>query len=108
MVEDDFVIAMDITDMLQEAGAVVLGPVGRVAEAIELLETLDRYPDLAVLDLDLHGARSYSIADALDGRGVRVLFTTGYGSEAIAPQYRHHARIEKPVNQSDLLAALIG
>ena len=59
MVEDDFLIAMEVADILRGAGAVIVGPAGYVAEAIELLAGLEGQPDIAVLDLDLHGSRSY-------------------------------------------------
>ena len=106
VVEDDYMIAMDMAEMLQSAGATVIGPVGDIAQAAALLDRSAPAPDLAILDLDLLGSPSYPIADLLVARGVPFVFTTGYSAEAIALPYRSHARLEKPVGERALLAAL--
>jgi hypothetical protein len=40
--------------------------------------------------MDLHGQKSYVIADALAKRHVRFVLTTGYGAEALDFDYRHY------------------
>ena len=53
IVEDEFVVAMDLTLMLQAAGYSVLGPVGSVEQALELLRHWR--PDAALLGVVLRG-----------------------------------------------------
>ena len=51
VVEDEYLIAMQVKRWLQVAGCEVLGPVPSVDQALDLIETC--CPDAAVLDVDL-------------------------------------------------------
>ena len=104
VVEDDYLIAVDTVDLLRSAGATVLGPAVDVQQALALLDR--ETPDLAVLDLDLHGQPSYPVADLLVARGVPFVFTTGFSAEIIPAGYLRHLRLQKPVAERALLAAL--
>ena len=106
IVEDEFLIATDLADMLEEAGAIVLGPVGWVGDAETLLAAADSLPDVVLLDLSLHGSPSYPLADMLVARAIPFIFTTGFDGAAIDAAYRHYPRLEKPVSKPALLAAL--
>ena len=106
IVEDDYIIALDLADMLVEAGAVVMGPVGHMSGAETLLKSKSLLPDVVLLDLSLHGAPSYPLADILIDREIPFFFTTGFDGEAIDAAYRHYPRLEKPVTKPALLAAL--
>lgn len=105
LIEDDFMIGDALAELLQAEGAEVVGPIGVAAEAIALLR-VDRRFDGAVLDVDLHGERSYRVADALEALRIPFLFTTGYDEQAVDAAYRGHPRQEKPINGRLLLAAL--
>ena len=106
VVEDDYLVALVVSDILEEAGAEVIGPVGRVEEALALIAGNDIAIDGAVLDVNLHGATSYPIADALAARNVRFVFASGYGAGGIDAAYATYPWCQKPFNQSALLAAL--
>jgi DNA-binding response OmpR family regulator len=108
VVEDDYLIGADMADMLETAGAVVIGPIGRVEDALALLAEPGNRLDCAILDLDLHGSPSYPIVDALLADHVPVLFATGFSVNAIADPYRGLQRLEKPVDQHALLTAVAG
>ena len=106
VVEDDFLIGDALTDVLESQGAVVIGPIGWTMEALAVVrEGAPRF-DIAVLDVDLHGERSYPIADVLLSRGIPFVFTTGYNADAVDPAYRAHARYEKPLSGTALVAGL--
>jgi CheY-like chemotaxis protein len=106
VVEDDFLVAQSLCAMLEEAGARVLGPIGWADEALAFVEREAGALDAAVLDVDLHGERSYAIADALTRQDVRFVFATGYGAEALDPAYQGYPRCEKPFEPTVLLNAL--
>lgn len=104
VVEDEVAIAMLIEDMLLDLGAEVLGPVGRLAQAIESART--ETLDLAILDVNVAGESIYPVADALAGRGIPFLFSTGYGAGGIDPPWRDRPVLQKPFSQADLERAL--
>lgn len=107
VVEDDYLIAQVLTELLADAGAEVLGPIGRLEEAVAFVENTTETLDAAVLDINLHGSKSYPVADALISRAVRFVFTTGYGTDIIDSRYIRYPRCEKPFNESAVIAALI-
>ena len=106
VVEDEFMLAELVSELLQEAGATVLGPVGWVDEALDLVERHGAAIDGAVLDINLHGSTSYPIADALLARGVRLVFTTGYDADAMGDAYQGCPRCQKPLDPDTLLTTL--
>jgi CheY-like chemotaxis protein len=105
VVEDELLIALDIGACLDALGFDVVGPVGRVAEAIAIVnrESLDA----AILDVKLRDEeQSYPIADRLLARAVPVIFCTAYDEEGIDPPYAGCPALRKPFSQADLGAAL--
>jgi hypothetical protein len=89
--------------MLEDAGAVIVGPIGQIDDALSLIQRDGAVFDSVVLDINLHGRASYPIADALIERGVRFMFTTGYDASAINEAYRGYPRCGKPFQEQTLL-----
>jgi CheY-like chemotaxis protein len=106
VIEDDYLVAQILTALLEDAGAVVLGPIGWRDEALSFIERDSSTFDSALLDINLHGQTSYPIADALTALGIRFAFTTGYDMSAIDEAYRDYPRCAKPFQEDKLLAAL--
>jgi CheY-like chemotaxis protein len=107
IVEDEYLIALDLAVALEEHGASVLGPVGSVADALALIASEDTL-DAAVLDINLGRERVWPIADELRQRGVPFIFATGYDAWIIPEPYRDVARCEKPVDTRVLARLLNG
>lgn len=107
VVEDDYLLAAVLSDMLESIGAKVVRSVGWLEEALAFVSDNSGDFDLVTLDIDLHGAKSYPIADKLAEIGRKFLFVTGHSAAAIAPAYRAHPRCEKPCNTKKLKAALL-
>jgi len=84
--EDEFLLALEIEELVRGAGCRVVGPAAGVAE---LLALLDRTPcDLALLDVHLrHGEAVYAVADRLRALGIPFVFMTAYGEDGIDPRY---------------------
>lgn len=78
IVEDEFLIAMTAREMVEEFGAIVIGPATAVPDALELANK--EKIDVALLDLNLHGHSSAVVADALDARHIPIVFATGYAN----------------------------
>ena len=105
VLEDELLIAMFLDDLLADAGFAVLGPAATVAEALHLLAGPPS-PDIALLDFHVAGETSLPVADTLAGRGVPMVFLTGYGREALPTRYRDRPVLTKPYEGRELLAAV--
>jgi len=111
VVEDEYLLAEDLAETLAGLGVCVLGPVGALDEALELLDTLlttDGGLDGAVLDVNLRGQMVFPLADALAARRVPYVFATGYGPEVLPERYRSAPLLQKPIQPRLLLSLLIG
>jgi CheY-like chemotaxis protein len=105
VVEDNLVAALAIEQALQDLGAACVGPAPSVDQALRLAqENLDG----ALLDLDLRGELSFAVAEALEARGVPVVFTTGYDQDAMFPaRFAAHPRLRKPYSEQELQQAAV-
>jgi CheY-like chemotaxis protein len=106
VVEDDYMIAVELVRALEELGVQVVGPAGSVEQALALLGQEEDRLDGAVLDINLHGERVYPVADALAARGLPYIFATGYDATAIPEPYSQVPRCEKPVDKAQLARLL--
>ena len=104
VVEDEYLVAILIEEILQSAGCVVMGPVPRLPEALDAVDHEDY--DVAVLDVNLAGERINPVADALSERNVPFLFVTGYGANALPSEYAERPHLCKPFRMGDLLCTL--
>ena len=83
VVEDDPLIAMLLEDMLAELEFGVIGPLTNVPESLAALQASKRI-DAAILDFELQGRQSLSVADDLLDRGIPFAFVSGYEPEMFA------------------------
>lgn len=104
IVEDEYFIATDLARALQKEDAIVVGPAGNISVAMTL--AADAPIDAAVLDINLHGATSYPIADQLAERAVPCLFLTGYDDRQVPQGYRDLPRVAKPFPMQRVLNAV--
>ena len=103
-VEDEFMIAMLLEDMLVELGCVVAGVAATPAQALELIAS--NAIDAAVLDVNLDGADSLGIAAVLRDRQIPFIFATGYGAARVPPEFASYATIQKPYRLEELAHAI--
>lgn len=76
ILEDDLLLAMDMEDHLHESGCEVVGPFGRLSEALDAIA--DSILAGAVVDLNLGGELSLPVIEALQAKSVPVIVCTGY------------------------------
>jgi CheY-like chemotaxis protein len=105
VVEDEMTIAFMIEDMLTDLGHVVVEIAMRLPDAVKVAADLDI--DLAILDVNLDGHRSFPVAEVLTGRGIPFAFATGYGSAGIEQPFKNRPVLMKPFLQADLQRILI-
>jgi CheY-like chemotaxis protein len=104
VVEDEFLIALDIAGVLEQAGHAVIGPVSRVSEALQAIDRESLHG--ALLDAHLAGEPVGRIADALNARNIPFVFVSGYGPEQLPSAHRAAPLVRKPFTGPDLLAAV--
>jgi CheY-like chemotaxis protein len=104
VVEDEFLIALDISDALEQGGLVVIGPLASVRDALAALER--ERVDGALLDANLGGEPVGRLADALFARRVPFAFVSGYGREQLPPQHQRVPLVGKPFTAEDLLGVV--
>jgi len=104
VVEDEYLVAILIEEILESAGCVVMGPIPRLPEALDAAHHDNC--DAAVLDVNLAGQRIDPVADALSERNVPFMFVTGYGANALPGEYAERPLIHKPFRMADLLSAV--
>lgn len=105
VVEDQFLVALDLSEQLAERGCQVIGPAASVRQAREQIE--DITPNGAILDVNLAGERSFPIAEWLSERGIPFVFLTGYDSCTAFPEaFQHVPRLSKPVSTAELISAV--
>jgi DNA-binding response OmpR family regulator len=104
IVEDEYLIAMLLEDMLVELDCVVSGIAANTAQALELIETTEI--DAAVLDVNLDGTDSFGVAAVLKDRKKPFIFATGYGTSRVAPEFAGAPVVQKPYRMEELVSAL--
>lgn len=103
--EDEYFLADELRTELDDAGAVVLGPVGTLEGTLDLIRSEARI-DAAILDINLGGVMVYPAADLLAERGIPFVFTTGYDQTAIPLRFADVVRCEKPINIDQIMPAI--
>ena len=76
IMEDEFLVALDLSDMTQDLGFVVEGPFATLAEGLRVIR-LHR-PDVAILDVHLADGDVYPLADLLTQMNVPIIFHSGH------------------------------
>ena len=103
IVEDSYLLARTLEDMLSEAGANVVAIAPSVAIA---LKEIERHAiDVACLDIDLGSETSFPIADALAMRGIPFVFVSACDSGVVPPAHRHRPFVSKAEAHLNLVSA---
>lgn len=93
--EDEFIVAFDLCDTVQEAGFEVEGPHSEISTA--MLAVQKTRPDLAILDVELEDGTAFPLADALMAENVPVIFHSGqFTPEEVRRRYPTAIACSKP------------
>jgi CheY-like chemotaxis protein len=94
VVDDEPLIAMLIADWLGELGCQVVGPAGRVSEALSHIE--ETALDAVLLDVTLGSEDSFSLADLAHSKGIPVAFVTGTTAASLPEPFKNARVLAKP------------
>jgi CheY-like chemotaxis protein len=107
VVEDEFIILLDIQGILEAAGAASIVTASRLADALTIVAAQAERLDVAVLDLKLDKDSSAPIAERLAAAKVPLVFLTGSPADKlIAKEHGAAPVVGKPFDGAALLAAL--
>lgn len=103
VLEDEPIIAMALEELLEEEGAqpLVAGSLDQADEALAA-----GVFDGAILDINVHGQKSYPIARELMHRAVPFVFASGYGDTVHPDEFAHVPNVAKPYDLATLARAL--
>jgi CheY-like chemotaxis protein len=76
VVEDEFIIALDLSETVQDLGYDLEGPFEDNKNALEAID--GRLPDCAILDVFTADGEVYPLADRLAAAGVPIIFHSGH------------------------------
>ena len=100
IVEDEFLIAVDLEEALRQLG------VSQTRTALTLSAALaciaQRMPDLALIDVKLGEDTSFTVARTLHARGIPFVFVTGYDENVPLNEFSKALRLTKPYTLQDL------
>lgn len=102
--DDEPLIALMVSDMLAEMGAVAVGPVCSLKQALAAIEAGGF--EAAILDVNLGDGMSYEAARNLRKRGVCFCFATGYGVATLPEDLFTTPVIGKPYRSEALARCL--
>jgi DNA-binding NtrC family response regulator len=106
VVEDEFLIAIDLKLLLERRGWHVLGPATTVKEALRLLD--EEIPAVALLDVSLKDGAITLVAEALSAQNVPFVVASAYNRpELIGGEILAGApNVGKPTEERRLLSVL--
>lgn len=105
LIEDELFVALDVQDVVEEAGFSVDGPYVSVADA--LAAVAQHLPGCAILDVRLTDGEVFPAADILRDAGVPIIFHSGHAdATSLRGRYPQALVCSKPCSPSALRAAV--
>ena len=104
LVEDEVMIRMMVSDMLEELGYHVAAEAGDIENAVKLARTATF--DITILDVNVNGKVISPVAEVIAARNRPFIFATGYGTQGLPPEFRDRPALQKPF-QIETLASMV-
>ncbi|MBW9115545.1 hypothetical protein JNB88_18055 [Rhizobium cauense] len=105
LVEDDYILATELANALEDRGAIIVGPCATVEDATRQLDA--REPTLVVVDINLGQGISFDLPRILMKRGLSFVFMTGYDRHVIPSEYSGVPFYQKPIDVDDFADKLM-
>ncbi len=104
VVEDEVVIALDLSATLADLGYTVIGPATTVGNALGLIRHAK--PHAALLDWRLKEGTAEIVGDALAALSIPFGFVSAHPRDSVARQHRDRPHLRKPFSPASIDALL--
>jgi len=94
VIEDEFLVGLEIQSVLTEAGFQVVGPAATIVDALRHISQTNF--DAALVDANLGGHSIEGVTTALAIRRTPFVLLTGYSRKSLPTQLANARVIEKP------------
>lgn len=106
IVEDMAMIALEISEIVEDLGHEVVLMSGSVDDALEKLSAADLSLDAVLLDANLHDRSAAPVAQKLRELGIPFVIASGYSRSDLV-EFGNGVRLAKPFSKQQLAAALV-
>jgi two-component system, response regulator PdtaR len=105
VVEDEIIIALDLSETVRDMGYRVEGPYANKSHAFIAID--QEMPDFAILDVMTADGEIFPLADTLTEAGVPIIFHSGHIRECeIAKRYPNAMTAAKPCPPGKLMGMI--
>jgi DNA-binding NtrC family response regulator len=104
VVEDEVIIGMMLCQELRRAGAIPIGPLASVTDAVKAIDS--RIFDLVILDAKLAGGSGAELVAGLGERRIPFVVVSGYEKANLPVGLKGAPFVAKPVSMSILIEAI--
>lgn len=104
IVEDEWLIAQELSDRLTDMGHNPLGPALNCSQALELLRS--KRPDVAILDTELGNETCEPVLDQCVREGIPIIISSGHDKDHLPAFVGQRLLIAKPHAPDALAKAL--
>ena len=105
VVDDEALIAYDLSTTVESLGYDVLGPALSLDEAMSLVD--EQTPDVALLDINIAGDLVWPLARRLVTTDCRIVFISAKNCHAeLASEFAGSSFIDKPASQTEICDVL--
>ena len=104
ILDDDILVALDLEWTVRQAGYGNVVTVATVADAVQHVEAWQ--PDIAIIDLNVSGEKSFPVADVLDDAGVPFAIVSGHSRDIVPARHAERPFLGKPYDPGMLVRTL--
>ena len=106
VVEDEYLLAADIVDQIDDHNGVVLGPVETLEQGLNALR--DERPDACIVNINLGPDKVYELADRLIDQDVPFVFASSEIRASIPDRFNGVPLHSKPLDMVKAAGHLLG
>lgn len=104
VVEDEFLIAQMVGDMLVELDCVCVGPIMTLEAGVSAAASV--HCDAAIINLIIQGEMAYAVVEELAARNIPFCFASGTSPDGVHEKWRQRPFIRKPYLLDEVRAFL--